>query len=96
VSHLSYQATRLAGRPCPARRPDPRALAHREPTALVRDVTFDEDRSTIRTATGPQVMAALRNLALTALRLAGSSNIAAGLRHHAREHRRPLATYAIT
>jgi hypothetical protein len=38
----------------------------------------------------------LRNLALTALRLAGSSNIAAGLRHHAREHRRPLATYAIT
>ena len=62
----------------------------------VRDVTFDEDRSTVRTAAGPQVMAALRNLALTALRLAGSSNIAAGLRHHAREHRRPLATYAIT
>jgi hypothetical protein len=57
---------------------------------------FDEDRSTVRTAAGPQVMAALRNLALTALRLAGSSNIAAGLRHHAREHRRPLATYAIT
>jgi hypothetical protein len=41
-------------------------------------------------------MAALRNLAITALRLAGNSNIAAGLRHHARDSRRPLATYAIT
>jgi hypothetical protein len=29
----------------------------------VRDVTFDEDRSTVRTGHGPQVMAALRNLA---------------------------------
>ncbi len=51
----------------------------------VRDVTFDEDRSTVRAAAGPQVMAALRNLARTALRLAGSSNIAAGLDRHARE-----------
>jgi hypothetical protein len=41
-------------------------------------------------------MAGLPNFALTAPRLAGGSNIAAGLRHHAREHRRPLATYAIT
>lgn len=62
----------------------------------VRDVTFDEDRSQVRTAAGPQVMAALRNLAITALRLTGNSNIAAGLRHHARDSRRPLATYAIT
>ena len=62
----------------------------------VRDVTFDEDRSAVRTAAGPQIMAALRNLAITALRLAGTSNIAAGLRHHARDSRRPLATYAIT
>src|SRR5512142_2507530 len=51
----------------------------------VRDVTFDEDRSQIRTAAGPQVMAALRNLALTALRLTSIPNIAAGLRHHARD-----------
>lgn len=61
----------------------------------VRDVTFDEDRSQIRTAAGPQVMAALRNLALTALRLTSIPNIAAGLRHHARDPLRPLATYAI-
>ncbi|OLM28121.1 Mobile element protein [Pseudonocardia sp. Ae717_Ps2] len=50
----------------------------------VRDVSFDEDRSQTRTAAGPQVMAALRNLAIAALRLTGTTNIAAGLRHHAR------------
>ena len=38
------------------------ALEHREPGALVRDVTFDADRSQIRTAAVPQVMAVLRNL----------------------------------
>jgi predicted transposase YbfD/YdcC len=62
----------------------------------VRDVTYDEDRSQVRTAHGPQVMAALRNLAITALRLSGATNIAAALRHQARDTRRPLATYAIT
>ncbi|MHA6780596.1 ISAs1 family transposase [Pseudonocardia saturnea] len=62
----------------------------------VRDVSFDEDRSQVRTAAGPQVMAALRNLAITALRLAGITNIAAALRHHARDSLRPLATYKIT
>ena len=40
-------------------------------------------------------MAALRNLAITALRLAGITNIAAALRHHARDTLRPLATYKI-
>lgn len=62
----------------------------------VRDVSFDEDRSQVRTGHGPQVMAALRNLAITALRLSGITNIAAGLRHHARDTLRPLATYKIT
>jgi predicted transposase YbfD/YdcC len=61
----------------------------------VRDVSFDEDRSQVRTAQGPQVMAALRNLAITALRLSGTANIAAGLRHHARDPNRPLTTYKI-
>jgi hypothetical protein len=42
----------------------------------VRDVTFDEDRSQILTATGPQVMAALRNSAIGALRTADIINIA--------------------
>jgi predicted transposase YbfD/YdcC len=62
----------------------------------VRDVSFDEDRSQVRTAHGPQVMAALGNLAITALRLSGATNIAAALRHHARDPHRPLSTYAIT
>ncbi len=62
----------------------------------VRDVSFDEDRSQVRTSNGPQIMAALRNLVITALRLAGVTNIAAALRRHAREPHRPLATYKIT
>ena len=61
----------------------------------VRDVSFDEDRSQVRTRNGPQIMAALRNLVITALRLAGVTNIAAALRRHAREPHRPLTTYKI-
>ncbi|GIE79386.1 ISAs1 family transposase [Actinoplanes philippinensis] len=57
----------------------------------VRDVTYDEDRSQIRTGTGPHVMAALRDAAIAALRAAGITNIAAANRHHARDSNRPLA-----
>ncbi|WP_433788678.1 ISAs1 family transposase [Actinoplanes sp. CA-252034] len=57
----------------------------------VRDVTYDEDRSQIRTGTGPHVMAALRDAAISALRAAGTTNIAAANRHHARDSSRPLA-----
>ena len=60
----------------------------------VRDVSFDEDRSQIRTGNGPQIMAALRNLVITALRLAGVTNIAAALRHHARAARRTSSARA--
>ncbi|WP_018908506.1 ISAs1 family transposase [Salinispora arenicola] len=62
----------------------------------VRDVTYDEDRSQIRTGTGPEVMAALRNAAIGALRLTGVTNIAAANRHHARDSTRPLALLGIT
>jgi predicted transposase YbfD/YdcC len=58
----------------------------------VRDVTYDEDRSQVRTANGPRVMASLRNLAITVLRLSGVPNIAAATRHHARRPERPLQT----
>ncbi len=51
----------------------------------VRDVTFDEDRSQVRTGNAPQVMATLRSTAISLLRLAGVQNIAQGLRHHARD-----------
>lgn len=46
----------------------------------VRDVTFDEDRSQVRSGHVPQVMAAFRNLAISILRLLGYTNIAAACR----------------
>jgi SRSO17 transposase len=56
----------------------------------VRDVTFGEDASTARTGTGPHVMATLRNLVISILRLAGYLSIAAALRHTARHPLRAL------
>ena len=46
----------------------------------VRDMDFDEDHSQIRTASGPRIMASLHNLAISILRLAGTTSIAAALR----------------
>jgi len=46
-----------------------------------RDVTFGEDRSRLRCGHGPQIMATLRNLALTLIRRAGATAIAAYRRH---------------
>jgi hypothetical protein len=46
----------------------------------VRDVTFDEDRSRVRKHSGPQVMASLRNLSISLLRMAGATNIAQAIR----------------
>jgi predicted transposase YbfD/YdcC len=45
----------------------------------VFDMDFDEDRSQVLTASGPRIMASLRNLVITILRLAGGSQ----------HHRRP-------
>ena len=55
----------------------------------IRDVTFDEDRSQVRTGNGPQVLATFRNTIISLFRLAGHLNIAAALRHHARDFHRP-------
>lgn len=49
----------------------------------VRDVTFDEDRSQVRVGHTHQLRAALRNLAITLLRLAGFPNIASAVRYFA-------------
>jgi predicted transposase YbfD/YdcC len=57
----------------------------------VRDMDWDEDRSQVRTGNGPRVMASLRNLAITILRLTGETSIAA-LRYQARRPGRPLQT----
>ncbi|TRO68214.1 ISAs1 family transposase [Streptomyces sp. IB201691-2A2] len=56
----------------------------------VRDTTFAEDASQLRTGNAPRAMATWRNLAIGALRTAGVKNIAAGLRRNARDPRRPL------
>jgi predicted transposase YbfD/YdcC len=61
----------------------------------VRDMTFAEDACKVRTGTGPRAMASLRNLAVGALRLAGSANIAAALRHNSRDPTRPLTILGI-
>jgi predicted transposase YbfD/YdcC len=62
----------------------------------VRDTTFAEDASQVRTGNTPRVMATWRNLAIGALKLAGVTNIAAGLRRNARNPRRPLALLGLT
>ena len=61
----------------------------------LRDTTFAEDASQVRTGTGPQVMACLRNLVIGALNRAGPVNLAAALRYHSRDSHRPLATLGI-
>ncbi|GAU71391.1 Clp family protein [Streptomyces sp. NBRC 110611] len=49
-------------------------------THLVRDTTFTEDTSKIRTGHGPDNMATLRSFAINQLRATGRTNIAADLR----------------
>ena len=56
----------------------------------VRDVTYDEDRSQVRTLGGPRMMATLRNLAISLLRLAGAHYIAKAIRWCARDASRCL------
>jgi predicted transposase YbfD/YdcC len=77
------------------RRADPAALAawakgHREienKLHWVRDVTYQEDKSLARTGNAPRVMASLRSLAVSLLRLGGHDNIAAANRHARDPHR---------
>lgn len=49
----------------------------------VRDVSFGEDTCGMRTGQGPQNLAAMRNAALTAMRLSGHNAIASTLRRFA-------------
>ncbi|MFW6638497.1 ISAs1 family transposase [Nocardiopsis algeriensis] len=61
----------------------------------VRDRTFREDASKIRTRHLPRVMAGLRNLAIGIHHQDGHTNIAAALRHTARDHLRPLTALGL-
>jgi predicted transposase YbfD/YdcC len=62
----------------------------------VRDVTYNEDHSRLRTGNAPRAMASLRNLAISALRHTGATNIAQALRHTARNTNRPLTLLGIS
>jgi hypothetical protein len=86
-----------------AARADPARLAwlvrgHWEIEALhhIRDTTFAEDASQVRTGTAPRAMASLRNLAIGVLSRAGPVNLAAALRHNARDATRILPLLGIT
>jgi hypothetical protein len=56
----------------------------------IRDVSFGEDLSQIRTGCGPANMATLRNFAVSRHRLAGATNTAHACRHTARHPNRAL------
>ncbi|MBB4935765.1 putative transposase YbfD/YdcC [Streptosporangium album] len=62
-----------------------------ETSHYVRDVSYGEGAGTIRTGTGPAVMAALRSFAIGALHLAGFPNIAAGQRWSHSDYANPLS-----
>ena len=51
-------------------------------------MTYQEDKSLVRTGNAPRVMATLRAISL--LRLGGQASIAAANRHHARDPQRTL------
>lgn len=56
----------------------------------IRDTVYREDDSAVRTRSGPRVMAALRNLAIGALRLSGRTDIAEATRWATRKMERPF------
>ena len=62
----------------------------------VRDTTFSEDASKIRSGGLPRAMATLRNLAISVFRQDDHTNIAAACRYTARDPQRPLTALGIT
>ncbi len=62
----------------------------------VRDVSYGEDASQVRTGNGPRVMATLRNLAIAIFKLADHDNIAAACRYHARDATRTVNALGLT
>lgn len=94
TSDTAYAITSLSPERCTA---EQLLLAWREHWHIenklhwVRDVTFDEDRSTVRAGSTPLVMAALRNTAISLLRLLGATNIAKACRQMAAQPHLALA-----
>ncbi len=61
----------------------------------VRDRTFDEDRSQIRTGGSPQFLATARNIVMSLLRLASCKNIARGMEYLSRRLDHVLALLGV-
>ena len=61
----------------------------------VRDVTLGEDASRVRSGAAPQVLAAVRNVVITAARQAGFSNVADALRTFAQKPYWALAQFIL-
>lgn len=57
---------------------------------------YQEDKSKVRTQSGPRVMAALRNLAIGALRLAGRIDVTEATRWAGRSMDRPFTILGLT
>lgn len=62
----------------------------------LRDTLYQEDKSQVRTRNGPRIMAALRNLAICALRLSGRSDVTEATRWASRSMDRPFAILGLT
>jgi predicted transposase YbfD/YdcC len=62
----------------------------------LRDTLYQEDKSRIRTRSGPRIMATLRNLAISALRLAGRPDVTEATRWASRSMDRPFTILGLT
>jgi predicted transposase YbfD/YdcC len=62
----------------------------------IRDTLYQEDKSQTRTRSGPRIMATLRNLAISALRLAGRTDITEATRWASRYMARPFTILGLT
>jgi hypothetical protein len=82
------------------RRPGETRKTHRvcwfAPPEKLRDTLYQEDKSKVRTRSGPRIMAALRNLAIGALRLAGRADITEATRWAGRFMDRPFTILGLT
>ncbi|WP_233527460.1 ISAs1 family transposase [Micromonospora craniellae] len=62
----------------------------------IRDTTYREDASRLRTGNAPRALATLRNTAISLLRLNGATSIAATLRRNSRDPYRSLQILGLT
>jgi predicted transposase YbfD/YdcC len=62
----------------------------------IRDTLYQEDKSQVKTRSGPRIMAALRNLAIGALRLAGRTDVTEATRWAGRSMDRPFTILGLT